>query len=270
MPLAKQVILFVIDGLRPDALQQTHTPEIDQLVAQGAHTGRAQTVTPSVSLPCHTSLFFAVPPARHGVVSNVWTPLPPPVPSLIEVVHQAGLGTAAFYTWEELRDLARPGALDFAYYHRLGDPEGDRDLEIGAVAATYIVEQRPAFAFVYLGATDEVGHRHGWMSVPYLQAVNKADRAVGLVLEALHTSDHLADTVCLALADHGGQDFDHDAGLAEDLTIPWIISGPGIRRSHQITSAVNIVDTAPTIAYLLGLPAPAEWSGQVVTEVLAS
>jgi arylsulfatase A-like enzyme len=165
MLLAKQVILFVIDGLRPDALQQAHTSEIDKLVAQGAYTWRAQTVTPSVSLPCHTSLFFAVPPARHGVVSNVWTPLPPPVPSLIEVVHQAGLGTAAFYTWEELRDLARPGALDFAYYHRLGDPEGG---------------------------------------------------------------------------------------------------------SHQITSAVNIIDTAPTIAYLLGLPTPTEWSGRVVTEVSAS
>lgn len=174
MPLAKQVILFVIDGLRPDALQQTSTPQIDQLVAQGAYTWRAQTVTPSVSLPCHTSLFFAVLPARHGVLGNVWTPLQPPVPNLIEVVHQAGLGTAAFYTWEELRDLARPGALDFAYYHR-----------------------------------------------------------------------------------------------AEDLTIPWIISGPGIRRSHQITSAVNIIDTAPTVAHLLGLPTPAEWSGRVVTEVLA-
>jgi predicted AlkP superfamily pyrophosphatase or phosphodiesterase len=191
-------------------------------------------------------------------------------PSLIEVVHQAGLGTAAFYTWEELRDLDSPGALDFAYYHRLGDPEGDLYLEIGAVAATYIVQQRPAFAFVYLGATDEVRHRHGWMSVPYLQAVNKADRAIGLVLEALRASGRLADTVCLVLADHGGQDFDHDAGLAEDLTIPWIISGPGIRRSHQITRAVNIIDTAPTIAYLLGLPAPAEWSGRVITEVLAS
>ncbi len=192
MPLAQQVILFVIDGLRPDALQQASTPQIDQLVAQGAYTWRAQTVTPSISLPCHTSLFFAVPPARHGVVSNVWTRPQPPVPSLIEM-----------------------------------------------------------------------------MSSSYLLAVSKTDRAIGLVVEALRTSGRLAETVCLVLADHGGQDFDHDAGLAEDLTIPWIISGPGIRRSHQITSAVNIIDTAPTIAYFLGLPTPAEWSGRVVTEVLA-
>jgi len=239
------------------------------LVAQGAYTGRAQTITPSISLPCYTSLFFAVPPARHGVVSNVWTRPQPPVPSLIELVHQAGLGTAAFYTWEELRDLASPGALDFAYYHRLGDPEGDRILEIGAAAANYIARHKPAFAFVYLEATDAVGHRHGWMLPSYLRAICRTDRAIGLVLEALRASGRLAETVCLVLDDHGGQDFDHDAGLAEDLTIPWIISGPGIRRSHQITSAVNIIDTAPTIAYFLGLPTPAEWSGRVVTEVLA-
>jgi arylsulfatase A-like enzyme len=68
----------------------------------------------------------------------------------------------------------------------------------------------------------------------------------------------------------GGQDFDHDAGLTEDLTIPWIISGPGIHCSHQITIAVNTIDTAPTIAHLLGLPTPAERSGRVVTEVLTS
>ena len=29
MPVVKHVILFLIDGLRPDALQQAHTPEID-------------------------------------------------------------------------------------------------------------------------------------------------------------------------------------------------------------------------------------------------
>jgi arylsulfatase A-like enzyme len=123
---------------------------------------------------------------------------------------------------------------------------------------------------VYLGATDEVGHRHGWMSEPYLRAVNKADHAIGLVLEALRTSGSLADTVCLVLADHGGHDFDHAAGLVEDLTIPWIISGPGVRRDHRITDPVNIIDTAPTLAYLLGLSAPVQWSGRAVTEVLAS
>ena len=270
--IAKHVILFVVDGLRPDGLQEADTPHIDGLIAGGAATWQAQSVTPSITLPCHASLFLAVPPSRHGVVSNVWAAPQPPVPGLLEVVHQAGPpaqgGTAVFYTWEPLRDLSRPGTLDFAYYHRLGDPAGDGDLEIGAVAAATIVEHRPALAFVYLGAADEVGHRHGWMSEAYLRAVHKADRAIGLVVEYLRASGCLADTVILVLADHGGHAFDHAAGSAEDVTIPWIISGPGVRRGHRITGAVNIIDTAPTIAHLLGLAAPAEWSGQVLAEAL--
>ena len=79
---ANHVILFVIDGLRPDALGQAATPHIDRLVARGAHTWRAQTVTPSVTLPCHVSLFCAVPPTRPRVPTNVWTPPQPPRPSL--------------------------------------------------------------------------------------------------------------------------------------------------------------------------------------------
>jgi hypothetical protein len=88
--IANHVVLFVVDGLRPDGLQEADTPHIDGLIAGGAATWQAQSVTPSITLPCHASLFLAVPPARHGVVTNVWMPPQPPVPGLIEVVHQAG------------------------------------------------------------------------------------------------------------------------------------------------------------------------------------
>jgi predicted AlkP superfamily pyrophosphatase or phosphodiesterase len=269
MPPAQQIVLFVIDGLRPDALEQAPTPHIDLLVSRGSHTLQARSVQPSITLPCITSIFCGVPPTRHGIVGNVWTPSQPPIPSLLDVVHQAGLGAAAFYTWEPLRDLATLGALDIAYYRRLGDPESDQDLELAAVAAAYLADQRPAFAFVYLGAADEVAHRHGWMSAPYLQAIARADRAVGLVLQAMRSSGSLADTACLVLADHGGHGHDHAAGVPEDLTVPWIASGAGIRRGHTIRQPVSIVDTAPTVANLLGLPTPPQWSGKAVAEAFA-
>jgi predicted AlkP superfamily pyrophosphatase or phosphodiesterase len=268
-PRAAHAVIFVVDGLRPDALPQVATPCIDRLAAEGAYTWQAQSVSPSITLPCHASLFLAVPPSCHGIVSNVWTVPQPPVPSLIETVHRAGGGTAAFYSWEQLRDLASPGALDFAYHHRLGDPEeGVRELEIAGVAADYIVRHRPALAFVYIEAPDMVGHRHGWMSAPYLRAVGVADRAIGLVLDAMAASGQVADTVCVVLADHGGHGLNHGDGVPEDLTIPWVIAGAGIRSGQPITGPVSIIDTAPMLAHLLGLAAPAEWQGQVVEEAL--
>ncbi len=270
MPLDKQVILFVIDGLRPDALHQAHTPEIDRLVIQGAYSWQAHTITPSITLPCHASLFTAVSPSSHGINDNVWTPSSPPATSLIDVMHQSGLSMAAFYSWEPLRDLFSLGALDINYYRKLEDPIEGQISEIATAAAEYLSAQRPDFTYVYLEAPDKIGHIHGWMSDPYLKAVSAADRAVGFVLESIRASGNLKDTVCIVQADHGGHDHDHSFGLAEDTTIPWIISGPGIRPGYSITQSISIMDTAPTIANLLELPVPIEWSGQVITEVLMS
>lgn len=173
------------------------------------------------------------------------------------------------YTWEELRDLSRPGSLAMAYFYTLGDPEDDSDLQIGAAAAAYLAERAPALAFVYLGALDEVGHRHGWMTVPYVQALEKADRAVGVVREGLLAAGLLSNAALFVMAAHAGHDRDHGSGTSLDLTIPWIASGAGVRKGHQIAAPVSLIDTAPTLAHLLGLPRPAEWEGQVIEEALA-
>jgi len=268
MPAAEHIILFLIDGLRPDALQQAHTPAIDCLVSQGAYSWQGKTVTPSITLPCHTSMFTAVPPSHHGIIDNIWTPTSPPVLSLMDVMHQSGLSMAAFYSWEPLRDLFSLGALDLAYYHKLEDSKDNQVSEIAIAAAAYLNEHMPAFTYIYLDAPDVIGHKHGWMSDPYLQAVNNADKAVGFIMESLPASGFLNDTVCIVQADHGGHDREHDSGLAEDITIPWIISGTGIRSGYSITGSISIIDVAPTIAHLLGLPVPGDWSGRVITEVL--
>jgi len=211
-----------------------------------------------------------VPPNRHGVFGNEWTLREPRVQGMMEVVHDAGLGTGAFYTWEPIRDLTSLGVLDVAFFHRLGDPEGERILATHAMAASSVVEERAALTFIYTGAVDAVGHRHGWMSAPYLRAVSKGDRDVGHVLGALETAGMLEDTVSVVLGDHGGHDTDHKHGLPDDLIIPWVISGPGIRQGHEIVAPVSIVDTAPTVAHLLGVTAPTEWRGRVVTDALVS
>ena len=39
----------------------------------------AQTVMPSVTLPCHMSLFHSVEPLRHGTTDNVYMPQVRPV-----------------------------------------------------------------------------------------------------------------------------------------------------------------------------------------------
>jgi predicted AlkP superfamily pyrophosphatase or phosphodiesterase len=51
MTLARRVVLFVIDGLRPDALPQSHTPQIDRLVVSIMDTAPTLAHLLGLSLP---------------------------------------------------------------------------------------------------------------------------------------------------------------------------------------------------------------------------
>ncbi|MBN2472158.1 MAG: alkaline phosphatase family protein [Anaerolineae bacterium] len=257
MPDSQRVILFLVDGMRPDGLLAAHTPALDRLRVAGAHTLTARTVMPSMTLPCHASLILGVPPARHGITTNVWAPQVRPVPGLFDVLAGAGLATAFFYNWEELRDLARPGALHAAFMVKDTSGDSSADTEIARLAASWLRDRPFDFAFVYLGATDIAGHAWGWMSERYLAAISHADRCIATVLAAV---PH--DVTVLVTSDHGGHAQTHGTELPEDMTIPLIASGPGIPPGITLNYPVQITDIAPTITRLLGVPAPGEWIGR--------
>lgn len=255
------VVLIVIDGLRPDALMACRASNVAVLEESGAMTLHASSVMPSTTLPVHVSIFHSVPSARHAVTTNMWTPMRSPVPGLVDLAHQAGLRTAFVYNWEPLRNLSQPGSLDFSYFRRNNtDPDGDQ--VIADEAVRYFSTDRPDFAFVYFGVLDEMGHRYGFMSDEYLAQLERADHAVGTVLRTL---SH--DVTVLLTSDHGGHDHAHGTDAAEDMTVPWIIRGPGIRRGYRIKAPVSVLDIAPTLARLLGIRPHPDWEGRCVDEV---
>src|SRR5437773_2286976 len=155
------MVLFVmIDGLRPEAITAEGSPALTGLMARGAYSMTARSVMPCITLPCHMSIFHSVPPTRHGVTTNVWSPMARPLPGLMEA------------------------------------------------ASTAVVVQ----------------------------------------------------------ADHGGHDCSHGTEAAEDMTIPWIAAGPGLRAGHALQGPVSLLDTAPTLARLMRVPPAADWEGKVVEE----
>ncbi len=258
------VLLFSLDGVRPDAIEQAETPAIDRLKREGAWTGRARTVMPSVTLPCHTSMLRGVPVERHGITSNRFQPLARPVPSLIDAAHAAGRHTGFFYNWEQLRDLAEPGSLDVAYFHRdCYSAKGDQ--KIATVASEHLRSGALEFAFVYFGWPDECAHRNGWMSPEYLRAIENADQCLDRVLQAV---PDLAGATVLVQSDHGGHDRSHGTDRDEDMLIPWLLWGAGVRRGTELEGEVRIFDTCPTLAHLLAIPSAPEWEGRIIQEAL--
>jgi len=99
------------------------------------------------------------------------------------------------------------------------------------------------------------------MSHDYLAQAAFVDRLLKTVLDALPT-----DSLTLIHSDHGGHDRNHGTDLAEDMTIPWVIAGPGIRQGYTLTGPVSLLDTAPTLARLLGLSPHHAWEGRCVEE----
>jgi predicted AlkP superfamily pyrophosphatase or phosphodiesterase len=254
------VIFILIDGLRPDAIAKTTSANLKALMARSSYSLQATSVMPSITLPCHTSIFHSVPPIRHGIVSNTWTPMARPLPGLVDVAFANGLQCAFFHNWEPLRNLNQPESLSLSFFADTSKLiEGDA--LIAEESARMIARHKPHFAFVYFGTVDSMGHVYGWMNDGYLQQIERVDVELGKVLAALPPDSHV-----LLQSDHGGHDRTHGTPAPEDMTIPWMLSGPSIRPNYQLQSQVSLLDTAPTLAHLLGIKPHPHWEGRAIDE----
>ncbi len=264
---SRGAILIVIDGCRPDALSEAAVPNINALRGSGVSTLSARTVTPSATLPVHFSIFTSLSPEHHGVTKNLMRPMPlPGAITITEKAKAAGKRTCVFCNWEPLRDLAPAGSLDHLHFTaNLGLPHGD--LDIAGASAAYITTYLPEFAFVYLGNADVAGHDHGFMSRAYLKAVQTADSAVGVLLDAIERIGSSMRYHVILMSDHGGVERSHHDPVPEVLTVPWIASGPDIRHGITLTTRVSVLDTAPTLAKLLKIPPHPSWQGRILEEV---
>ena len=256
--MSEKVILILVDGMRPDGMMACGHEYPKKFVSEASYSLSARTVMPSVTLPCHMSLFHSVDPDRHGILSNTYVPQVRPIVGLFDRLDMYGKKCAFLYTWEELRDLSRPDHLHRALclnQHK----QTDTDIKITDEAIRYINAEEPDFLFLYLGETDEVGgHSCGWMSEQYMASVAKAWGCIEKLVSEI--SDDYTVIVC---ADHGGHDRSHGSDCPEDMTIPVAIRGPRFEKGRELEN-VSIKDIATTVADLLEVPAVKEWEGKVL------
>jgi predicted AlkP superfamily pyrophosphatase or phosphodiesterase len=255
-------LIISIDGLRADALLRAEIPRISALINGGASTFSAQTVFPSVTLPAHASMLGGMCISKHGINWDDYQPAKGylPGPTVFSVAHEAGLRTVMVVGKEKLVTIARPGTVDtFRFIY------GDE----GQIVRTALDEAAGGFGllFVHLTYPDSFGHVDGWMSAKYLRAIGLDDGFVGVLLDGLQKLGILDGTLIILTADHGGHETFHGTARPEDMTIPWIIFGPGVEPSLSIQVPISVTDTAATAVWALGLSLPAEWDGRPVVEV---
>ena len=208
-PPARRVVVVSIDGARPDALLVAKTPTITRLWKQGAYSFRAQTISPSTTLPAHTSMLTGISPDRHGERDNSWWPgeATVAVETVFSLAKSQGLKTAMVVTKEKFGFLARPGSLD----HFEVVPHLAPDVVLRALA--YIKSEKPHLLFIHFADADITGHLHGWMSPEYFIALQTVDDAVEILLRMMEETRLVRETLLIVTSDHGGHDFTHGTTL---------------------------------------------------------
>jgi predicted AlkP superfamily pyrophosphatase or phosphodiesterase len=258
--LARRVLILSIDGLRPDAISLAPMPNLMNLMQSSAYTMNAQTVFPSVTLISHSSMLTGLCPSKHGVFWNDYIPEYGYAKGtdLFDIAHAAGLQTVMYVGKDKLRQITEPESTDqFVYVN-------DRD----SIIIDRLIEDFPedfGLLFIHFPLVDGMGHVYGWLSSQQLSVAFRADEAIARLLSELDSRNLRAETLIIITADHGGHETTHGTTLPEDMTIPWIASGPGIRPG-ELTTTVQTMDTAATAAFALGLDIPSEWDGVPVYE----
>ncbi len=265
--LTPHVVVVSVDGLRPDAIEAFEAPTLRRLMREGSYTLHASTVTPSKTLPSHTSMLTGQLPERHGVLWNTVLGADADLielPTVFGLARARGYETAAFFSKPKFQPLQQPGSLDYSQAPGgwFGGWSSDRTI---TDVEKHLAAARPNLLFVHLADVDQAGHSKGWMSPEYGRAVTKADEAIARLLVAATESLGSGNYTLIVTADHGGHDFDHGTDDPRDVTIPWIAWGRAVSSGVLRDLTVETTDTAATVLWLLGVDGPADWLATPVT-----
>ncbi len=266
----KRVLIISVDGLRPDLMLRARTPRMHTLLQSGSFTFWAQTAAEAYTLPCHVSMLTGVSSKIHGVTWNDYIEESyPESPTLFELAKKAGYSTALVSGKMKFITFTKPGALD---WHWLPPDEPVQDSEVAQRAAKLMRAHRPEVMFVHLPGVDTIGHAKDWGSSDQLRAVERADKALGIILDTLESLKLAGSTLVILTADHGGAAKDHGEGDPRSLHIPWVAAGPGIRRDFDLTRvpdlSIHIEDTFATACVFLGINPGNSGEGKPVMSII--
>ena len=264
-PAVRRVVIISEDGMRPELIyqQQQKMPWHEQLYHNGAYSWKARTIRTASTLPSHASMLSGVDVNLHGLTWNNWRPTKGfiHVPTIFNAAEERGMKTAAFVGKFKLRHILPAGSVGVferpGYYCK----------KVSDEAARYLEKEKPVLTFVHFSDPDEAGHSAGWMSESQKHAALASDACLGTIYQALDRAGMLEDTLVIVSADHGGHNHNHSGALASDREIPWIASGPRVRKGYHIHGTVSTMDTAATALMALGIQPLTKLAGKPVSEI---
>lgn len=270
-----RVLVISIDGCRPDVALRADMPNFRELLKEGSFTMYARTTFVAITLPSHTSMITGVTPDKHQVTWNTDLEESDPkfhyplYPTLMELAHKAGYTTALVAAKSKFVTLAKPGTVDWQAIPT-GAAVTDCD-QTADNAVKIIAAHKPNVMMLHFGDADGVGHAVGWGTPQQVQSLERIDKAMGEVLQALKAAGVYKDTLIILSADHGGYGKTHGGPDQRSAYIPWVAVGPNIKPNFDLTrmmdTQVHTEDTFATAASFLGLTIARDIDGHPVAAI---
>lgn len=214
-------------------------------------------------------------------------------PSLASVLEQEGYRTALFHSGRFMY-LGMSSVVANRGYEVLEDAGaigGDRESSFGVDEASTV---RRALSWIdslggdkrfFLTYLPIAGHHPydtpGQGPFPdrtdsdrYLNALHYADSALGTLLDGFRVRGLYDRTLFVIFGDHGeafGQhsgNYGHSLFLYdENVRVPYLIAAPGmITERSRVSRTISLIDTAPTILDLIGVPPPPRFQGSTALD----
>lgn len=265
-PKIKHVILIGCDGFGSYAFDKVDIPNIKKLKENGSYTLGMRTVLPSSSAVNWASMLMGAGPTLHGYTE--WGSKTPEIPSVVTSKYgkfpsiytllreqESNSKTAAIYSWDGIEYLFEKEAVDIMVYAK-----SNEDFCVDT-AATIIREQKPTFTFIHFNEPDNIGHKAGHDTKEYFDVVAKVDQRIGKIIAAVEAAGIANETIIIVTADHGGINKGHGGKTLQEVQVPFVICGPGIKKNHEIKDVMVIYDVAATLAKIFNLKQPQAWRG---------
>lgn len=257
-PLARRVVLVIVDGLRYDASQR-----MDSLKVLRTHGADLRLIVPepSLSYPNWTTILSGAPQQISGVTTN-WFEGRVPVQTIIDRALAAGRGVV----------VVGPSSLE--EHFRVGKAQAVmlRDWKRGEYLSGRLVTDAvdlarktdPSLVVLHLPDIDEAGHDAGGASSEYQRMVDAVDIDLARLVNELQGPD----AAFVIVSDHGHIDTGgHGGWEPEVVQVPAIIAGAGARAGTS--GAGRLEDVASTVTRLMGLAPPAHSLGSPLAVALA-
>jgi hypothetical protein len=249
--LRHRVLLIVVDGLGEETARGL--PTLQRLAAEGA-SARVWAEVPTFSSPAYVALLTGVSPALSGRRTNADL-FPVALDSLPAQLVRAGHRTCVLSDEVDWWQRLLPGAFTRA------------EVVAPGALVTHAAQVLPGadFAVVHPCGVDAAGHAWGAASPSYREAALRVDQDVAQLLALWG----YPDAPVVVVADHGHMDAGgHGGGEPQVRRTLLVAAGPGVRTTGALPD-MRAVDVAPTLAALMGTPAPARAEGHTAVGLLA-